>query len=100
MKELFQQRKKQLGRRLKSRECISFTTVSKCISVNIFGIIWANILALDSKSGKFGDCLVLDCSTKRAYENLFLFFAGVGHLDSMYKKKNEKKYIFVQLNLD
>lgn len=72
--------KKQHGRRLKSRECISFTTESKCISVNIFGIIWANILALDSKSGKFVDSLVLDCSTKRAYENLFLFFAGVGAL--------------------
>lgn len=70
--------KKQLERRLKSRECISFRTESKCISVNIFGIIWANILALDSKSGKFGNSLVLDCSTKRAYENLFLFFAGVG----------------------
>lgn len=72
------QKKKRLERRLKSRECISFRTKSKCISVNIFGIIWANILALDSKSGKFGNSLVLDCSTKRAYENLFLFLAGVG----------------------
>lgn len=71
-------KKRRLERRLKSRECISFRTKSKCISVNIFGIIWANILALDSKSGKFGNSLVLDCSTKRASENLFLFLAGVG----------------------
>lgn len=68
--------KKQLERRLKSRECISFRTESKCISVNIFGIIWANILALDSKSGKFGNSLVLDCSPKGHMKICSFFLLG------------------------
>jgi hypothetical protein len=90
--------KKLKKKKKEKKECIAFRTVGFLISVYSFGILWVNIMALDSKSGKL-EPLLLGYDANGAMK-ICHFFAGVRSIEDQIQMYKRKTKIFVLFNPD